>query len=305
MKQLRLFSLAMLALFFITIGCNNSQQSSGQEEQTKQEAQDKKKTDKNTPELTKQWATDSIMKTPESVCYNPKKDVMYVSNIQGKSNAKDGKGFISLVTPEGEVKNLKWVTGLDAPKGMGIYEDTLYVTNVDEIVAIDIEKSKIANRYPCKNAKFANDIAINNKGVVFASDMNADRIYRLKDDNAENWLDIDKLDSPNGLFTLENNLLIGMSNSVLKVDYSGENVETLITNTGGIDGLEAAHKNYYLKSDWRGHVHLIHPDKEKQLILDTTPENINAADIDYVPGKKLLLVPTFNDNRVMAYKLNM
>jgi hypothetical protein len=39
------------------------------------------------------------------------------------------------------------------------------------------------------------------------------------------------------------------------------------------------------------------------LIFDTTNDKINAADIDYIPEKQLLLVPTFLDNRAMAYKL--
>jgi hypothetical protein len=30
---------------------------------------------------------------------------------------------------------------------------------------------------------------------------------------------------------------------------------------------------------------------------------VNAADIEYIPSLKLLLVPTFNDNRVMAYEV--
>ncbi|MBS3808435.1 MAG: hypothetical protein KGY60_13095, partial [Bacteroidales bacterium] len=76
-------------------------------------------------------------------------------------------------------------------------------------------------------------------------------------------------------------------------------------NTGGIDGLEFVKDGYYIKSDWTGHIHLLHPEKEKQLILDTTDEDINAADIEFVPGTSMLYVPTFHDNRVMAYELNL
>lgn len=270
----------------------------------KKSGESEEKTDEGAkPELVSKWSTDSVMKTPESVCYDPGNEVLYVANIQGESNEKDGEGFISRVSPDGEVLNLKWVTGIDAPKGMGVYEGKLYVTNIDEIVEIDIGKGEIANRYACEGAEFANDIAINEAGAVFASDMGGNRIYRLKKGSAENWIESDKLQSPNGLFTKQEYLLIGMDGAVLRADYKTGELEEFISNTGGIDGLEEVGDGYYIKSDWAGHVHLLHPDKEKVLLLNTADDGINAADFEYVPGKNMLYIPTFNDNRVMAYEL--
>jgi hypothetical protein len=40
-------------------------------------------------------------------------------------------------------------------------------------------------------------------------------------------------------------------------------------------------------------------------LLDTSEVEINTADIDYVPGKNMVLVPTFFTNRVDAYKLDI
>jgi hypothetical protein len=99
--------------------------------------------------------------------------------------------------------------------------------------------------------------------------------------------------------------MIGIDGSVLQVNYNGEQLETYIPETGGIDGLEAVEGEHYIKSDWVGHIHLLHPGKDKILLLDTADDDINAADIEYVPGTDMLYVPTFHDNRVMAYKLNM
>jgi sugar lactone lactonase YvrE len=195
------------------------------------------------------------------------------------------------------------VTGIDAPKGMGVYDNKLYVTNIDEIVEIDIASGEIINRYACEGAEFANDIAINSNGTVFASDMSTGVIYRLKDGKAEKWIEDDTLQSPNGLFTLKNKLLIGMKGAVMKAEYKTGELTRFISNTGGIDGLEEVGDGYYIKSDWVGHVHLLHPDKEKILLLNTAKDNINAADIEFVPVKNMLYVPTFHDNRVMAYEL--
>jgi hypothetical protein len=52
-----------------------------------------------------------------------------------------------------------------------------------------------------------------------------------------------------------------------------------------------------------GSIHLVHPKNPKQKLMDTTPEKIYAADIEFIAGQHLLLVPTFSDNRVMAYEV--
>src|SRR2546427_258967 len=69
---------------------------------------------------------DSGIKAPESVLYDVAGDQYLVSNINGQPLDKDGNGFISRLTPEGRVAELKWIAGgtkgvtLNAPKGMGI-----------------------------------------------------------------------------------------------------------------------------------------------------------------------------------------
>lgn len=255
------------------------------------------------PELTNLWKTQQVLDVPESVLYDKERDVLYVANIQGKPTEKDGKGFISILHTDGSIKEKKWVTGLDAPKGMGVHNGNLYVTNIDELVRIDIQAGTVEQRFPLVNAQFANDIDINAEGVVFVSDMKANRVYKLQDDVASIWLDDKQLNNPNGLYAEENELLIGMKGKVLRADYASGELATFIKNTGSIDGLKHVADKWYIISDWTGHVHLIHPDREKILILDTADEDINAADIEFDPDKQRLFVPTFFDNRVMAYKL--
>ncbi len=71
---------------------------------------------------------------------------MFVSSINGQILDRDGNGYISRLSPDGKVVNAKWVTGLDAPKGMRSIGDTLWVSDIDEVVAIDIAKGQIAAR---------------------------------------------------------------------------------------------------------------------------------------------------------------
>ena len=56
---------------------------------------------------------------------------------------KDGNGYIALLSTEGKVKQLEWVTGLDAPKGMGVQGNYIFATKIDEVVVIDTKRDEI------------------------------------------------------------------------------------------------------------------------------------------------------------------
>lgn len=256
------------------------------------------------PVASKLWATDPVFETPESVIWDAENGMLYVANILGKPAEKDGNGFISRLGLNGEIKQLKWVEGLHAPKGMGIYEGKLFVTDVDRVVEISIREGKIVKEYPSKKAKFLNDIAVSPSGVVCVSDSMANLVFYIREGKLEPWLDGPELKAPNGLFAEQERLLIGNQGYVLGVDYRTKKITRFIEDTDYIDGLEYFRNGAYLASNWRGAVYVIHPGKKKIKILDTSSEKIQAADIEYVPGKNLLLVPTFHDGRVVAYQLS-
>ena len=252
--------------------------------------------------LIKKWETMKELLTPESVCYDPVSQILYVANINGKPTDKDGNGFISTLTLDGKINELRWVPGLNAPKGMGIFNGLLYVTDIDRVAVIDIKNKTILKFFEFPEAKFLNDIAVDQKGSVYISDMMSARIYRIHDDKSETWLDDAAITNPNGLYVENNKLMIGCKKIVL-AGLADKELLTWLEDTGGIDGLEAAGDGRYLFSDWSGNVYMVDTDKKIEKILDTTPAGINAADIEFIPEKRLLLVPTFGDNRIMAYEL--
>src|SRR5690348_1943869 len=81
--------------------------------------------------------------TPESVKYDSAQDVYFVSNVNGGPLAKDNNGFISRVRPDGAIENLKFIEGahngvtLNAPKGLALRGDTLWVADIDVVRAYD------------------------------------------------------------------------------------------------------------------------------------------------------------------------
>ncbi len=250
------------------------------------------------------WSTPGELKVPESVMYDSTNNVLYVSNINGKSTDMDGNGFISKISPDGKIIKLQWVTGMSAPKGMGIFKNTLYVTDIDRIHVIDIAKSKIIKTVIVKGAKFLNDIAIDKSGNVYITDMAMNRVLILSGGAAAVWLDLKEYNKPNGLFMEGDSLMVGTAKGLLRVNIKTKSAKMEVPLEGGIDGLKSDGKGSYIVSDWKGKIQLIGKETKPVVLNDTSDKKINAADIEYIPEKKMILVPTFFDNRVVAYKLN-
>ena len=269
---------------------------------TKKEKAAARKAFINEDKLEKIWVTNPVLRTPESVLYDAQRNVIYVSNINGKPSVKDGDGFISRLSPDGKVTDKKWVTGLDAPKGLGIYGDKLYVSDIHSLVVISIPEKKVLKRYTDSLASFLNDVAVDDEGNVYVSDMGASAVYRLHGGIFEKWIRDKRLNGPNGLYVEDDRLLAGLKDRIVSIDLQSREIKDFILHTGSIDGLEADGRGNYLISDWSGHVNLVSPGKKKVLLLNTTAIGMQAADIDFVKSSGMLLVPTFGNNRVVAYR---
>lgn len=255
----------------------------------------------------KQWETDPVLTTCESVLYDESRDILFVSNINGKPAEKDGNGFISKVKTNGEIVTLKWITGLNAPKGSGIFQGKFYVTDIDELVEIDVEAGEILNRYPVEDAQFLNDIAVDLDGNVYISDSSDDNsvIYKFKDGEVDVWVESDEIMQPNGLLVKDNRLLVGSygTGGIKAINLNDQSISTVANVSSSIDGLRSDWQGNYIISNWQGKTSLVQPTGNVIELLNTTDEEINAADIEFIQEQKLLIIPTFFNDRVMAYKL--
>ncbi len=257
--------------------------------------------------LVRKWATEPVFSIPESVCWDFDREILYVSNIAGRPGEKNGEGFISRVSIEGEVKKLKWVTGLNAPKGMAVFGGRIFVSDIDELAVIDIRADKVIGRYPAEGAVFLNDVAVDGEGNVYISDSSRDNsaIYRFSEGKLEVWLRHKSIQSPNGLFVDGGRLIVGNSgDATLKaVDLSNRTVSTVVNVGSPLDGVQVDSKGNYIVTDWKGRTALVEPDGGIYILLDTREEGVNAADIEFVDEYDMVVIPTFSDNRVVAAKL--
>lgn len=253
------------------------------------------------PKLVKKWETEATLKVPESVYFDEKRKVLYVSNIDGEPWGDDKKGSIGKVGLDGKVVAAEWITGLSAPKGMAVHGNQLYVGDMSNVVVIDLDKGAIAKRIAVPGAQGLNDVAVTPEGVIYVSDSPGKKVFAIKDGKPSVFLD--NLKGPNGLLVHRGELLVADGTGAHKVGKDGKLTQISGGMEGVLDGLEPIAENEYLLSTWQGTIYYIGSDGANEIILDTREQKINAADIGYDPNKRIVYVPTFFKNSVVAYEL--
>ena len=263
--------------------------------------------------IAKVWETEAVFQTPESVLYDPKQDVLFVSSFDNKFN-KEAKpeeytGFISKIKVNGEIEELKWSSPLHGPCGMAIYKNKLYTVERGNLTEIDIKTGEILKRYPIPNCDFPNDLVIDSDGSIYISDTSpsnhlASRIYKFKKGKFEVWQDNDEVYRANGLYIHNGKLLIGNTGDgcFKAADLVTKRIETIAClGAGVVDGIRVDNQGNYLVSHWEGQTYVITPSGQITEVMDTIGD-INVADFEFIKEKNLLVVPTFIGNKVVAYK---
>jgi hypothetical protein len=250
--------------------------------------------------LQKIWESDTTLAIPESVLPDIKKGVLYVALIDGGPWEVDGKGGIGQLDLNGKIINANWVTGLNAPKGMGIVGNRMYVADVTQVAIINIAKGAIEKRITIDSAQALNDVTVDNKGTVFVSDSRTGKVHRIQKDKATEYLSGFK--GLNGLKAYKGNLYVATGKDVYKVDAAKKQVSVGLIDQGG-DGIEPVGNGDWIGSAWSGYIYYLYADGKRDLMLDTHEQKINTADIGYDPQKKIVYVPTFFKKSVVAYQL--
>jgi len=262
------------------------------------------------------WQTDPVFQTPEAVLYDAQRDVLYVGNYR-KTDPNEPSEFLSKVSTDGKVLALKWVTGLDRPTGMAIHNDKLYVVERGQLARINFDTASVEQRYPIPGANFSNDVAFDPAGTAYISDNGQQAttaIFRFQNGRVEPWMTTQQILSPNGLL-VEGKDLIAFDNrrqALVRIDRTDQTVTEIAkfaSNARAIgDGIVPIAKHTYLVTAWSGESWIVGPEGTVTPLLDTntlTPvvgQRVNHADVGYVPRKKLWIIPTFFDNRLLAYE---
>lgn len=265
------------------------------------------------------------LKTPESVKYDPDLDVFFVSNINGVPSAHDGNGYIVRIPAESTtvttfIEGGKNGVKLDAPKGMAINGDQLYVADIDVVRVFDKRTGrplKTVDLKPLK-ATFLNDIAVGPDSAIYVTDTGihfddkgtmthpgVNRIFKitLKDDKVTEAATGDPLANPNGITWDAANsrfLLAPFGAKDVQTWTPGQAPAKLIDGPGGYDGIEVLSDGRILVSSWAdSSVQAIRNGAMTKLVA-----NVSApADIGVDTRRHVLAIPRFERNEVELWTI--
>lgn len=262
------------------------------------------------------------LRTPESVLHDPAADLYLVSNINGAPTAEDGNGFISKVDPDGAVIARKWVDGqtagvtLDAPKGMALKGDTLFVADITAVRAFHRVSGDPLGSWDVPGSTFLNDLAVGPDGTLYVSDsgMNpdfsssgTDAVYRFESGEPVPVVQDTALASPNGIDVV--------GTDIVAVSFGAAQVRTISTETGEVtviaelpggqlDGVEVLSNGSMLVSSWETSTIYWIPAGEAD--IETVVEGVpSPAGIGWDNDRSRVLIPIFNENRLVLRQVNI
>jgi len=267
------------------------------------------------PAIKAGWTVQN-MQTPESVYLDEGSGYLYVSQIAGQPAAKDGNGRIAKIGLDGSLVAADWVTGLNAPKGLRSFAGTLWVTDLDEVIGIDIVSAKITSRVKPEGAKFLNDLAIGPDGTIYVADTMLSRIYAIKDGQASVFAEGDQLEGPNGLFAEGSRLVVAawgkpeadfstkVPGHVYALDYKTKQ-KTLLTKkpVGNLDGIEQDARGGFIVTDYMaGTAIQVTSGGDTRVVRQFKP---GLADHTFLYAQgDILIVPHMHENTVAAYDVS-
>ena len=255
---------------------------------------------------------------PESVLYDPEKDLYLVSNVQGSALAADDQAFISRLKPDGSLDALKWIDSgapdvtLDAPKGMALAGQVLYDADISYVRKFDRKSGAPLGSIKIAGSTFLNDVAIDAQGNVLVSDggistgftqVGTDAVYRIDaSDHVTPLVKGAELGGPNGLLAAAGGVwVVGfVSGEMYKLGPDGERSEVLKLPKGTLDGIVAS-KDGTLVSSWEGSA--VYRVGEGEAPVEVVSGVNSPADIGFDSKRNRVLIPLFNDDAVMIHQL--
>ncbi len=256
--------------------------------------------------LSESWQSEDSFSTSESVVYDSKRDVLYVSNFnQFTVGRAKNEEYISKLSTDGKLLKLKFIDSINNPLGMDIYNDKLYISERKNIVVYNLEKERIEKRISVPESLFLNDIAVDRKGNIYVSDSRKNTIWKYDGKHIEIWLEGNDILDPNALRIINNKLLVGNSGDQCLKSFDLKTKEMKVIaefGPGFIDGIRQLPDGNLLVSHWDGRIYRVSAEGGVEKVLDVHNKGIYTADFEYVEEKGMLYIPTFYGNNVISYR---
>jgi dipeptidyl aminopeptidase/acylaminoacyl peptidase len=261
---------------------------------------------------------------PESARYDRDLDVWFVSNINGTPLQRDNNGYISRLRPDGTPYSVKFIEGgkkgvtLNAPKGLAINGDTLWVADIDVARAFNKRTGDlIANVSTQGRARFLNGAAVGPDGAVYMTDTGVlfgskgevshpgpDQVFRITRGGAKPALTSPKLEGPNGITWDPQQKRFVIVSFLGKGIYGwkpgDKDVESLGSGPGQQDGVVFLPDGRLLVTSWTDSSLFVLEHGQARKVATKVP---SPADIDVEPKDSRVAVPLLMENRVEFWEI--
>jgi hypothetical protein len=279
---------------------------------------------------------------PESVVHDTLLDLYLVSNVgslppSGFPGALDHNGYISRVSPEGVILELKWIQDgingvtLNSPKGIWLHRRALYVADVDTLRVFDrftgapLRNVAMPNPF-APTSLFLNDVVVDNDGAAYLTDNLNSAIFVVDPEGRASVLAAGpQVGNPNGILADESGVswVTFLGHEVRRLKRSGKIVTEASLPTVDVAGLQlvpgvplppgallldgySRFDGSLLVSSWlTGKVYLVgRSGKDIDTVVEVkdavnSPPTDGPADLNVDQRRNRLLLPLFNANQLL------
>lgn len=253
------------------------------------------------------WETEAVFSGPESVVYDPVRNLLYVSNLRKNPDGDIyyGTEFISKVNMNGKVIELKWIEDLTEPTGICIFNDQLLIVERFGLVVYDLKNDRIDKKIRIHFEGFLNDVTVGDDSTIYVSESSTQTIYTIKNREIEKWFTGDEIKKPNGILYDKGQLFVNVNSdsTIRAIDVKTKSVSTIAQMEKGIiDGIKPI-GNDFLISFLEGSLYRVTRNGQVTEVLNTRNKSIDMADFEFIESKNIVILPAIWQHKIVAFRL--
>lgn len=292
---------------------------------TLQACEGAEETDQESPlDITVNEVTHDELRQPGAVVVDTVGDRYIVSNLDGVPADEDGTGHLSVVSPEGEVVEPRWVDlagtdrAMDSPGGMAIRGDSLFVADMECIRIFHRETGEDLGFSCLEDVSWITDVDVGPEGSIFVTDAGfeladgelastgTDAVYRIVLEEGRQGATLargDDLGRPYGIAVGRRGIFVTTAESgeVYRLTPQGDRTEIFPVSDRRFGGIAFLPDGGFVFSSWTDEViFLVTGEGRVARLMEGIPE---AGGLAFDPARNRIVIPLLGENRILLVDL--